>query len=139
MRGLPLVSRYRADSKAFAFSNCSAASSVLPSLRRTPPSALYTAALGFSRERELVVMRRFFELSLLRQRIGEVVVGGRELRVDVDRLAELCRRLIRAALSGEDVSQAVVGLGGGSSRERLAVVGLGLAELHPPARTSRPG
>src|SRR5262249_5620933 len=80
-------------------------------------------------ERSTIVGRRFFEVSLLHQRVGQIVVGRCELRVELDRLSELRDRFVRPAASDEHVSQAIVGLGGGPSRERLPVVGLGLLEI----------
>jgi hypothetical protein len=56
-------------------------------------------------ERAPVVALRFLELPLGGQRVGDVVVGGRVLRVEVDRLAELLDRLVRPALAREDVSR----------------------------------
>ena len=44
----PVFAPYRTDSRALALANWSAASPSLPSCCRTAPSALYTAALGFS-------------------------------------------------------------------------------------------
>src|SRR5207245_1953742 len=69
------------------------------------------------RQRTLVILLRFFELPLRRQHLREVVVCRGEFRIGGDRLAILCDGLVAAPLSGEDISQTVVGLGGGASRK----------------------
>src|SRR5262245_14330252 len=73
-------------------------------------------------QRAPVVLGGFFELPLLHQRLCQIVVCRCELRVGIDRLAELRDRVVGPVLPGQHVAEAVVRLGGGPARQGLAIV-----------------